>query len=166
MAEKPQTIVQPAVPSDSPLGARSETNARSIFSKSPIYQGEISDDERKQYYVDNCLNGTVINGHGVNSFNLDFKGTNQPVPNLEDVETGGQGKPASPFVPNLTSPGPGSVSANDQEEYAGELPSSSPEFGSGLGGTVSPSQTSEQISSQKLGDYITGRSYQGSDGRS
>ena len=40
------------------------------------------------------------------------------------------------------------------------------EFGSGMGGLVSPSTTSAEISKQgTLGSYISGRSYQGSDGK-
>ena len=104
-----------------------------------------------------------------NSFDRDYNGTTQnPVPNLEDVETGGGGLPASPFVPNLTSPGPGSVNAADMPEYAGELPDPqfNVEFGSGKGGLVSPSETSAEIAQQgTLGTYISGRSYQGSDGK-
>ena len=40
------------------------------------------------------------------------------------------------------------------------------EFGSGQGGLVSPSTTSAELSKQgTLGTYISGRSYQGSDGK-
>ena len=69
---------------------------------------------------------------------------------------------------NLTSPGPGSISAADQPEFNGVLPNpeNNVEFGSGLGGLVSPAETSERISGQTLGNYISGRSYAGSDGSS
>ena len=40
------------------------------------------------------------------------------------------------------------------------------EFGSGKGGLVSPAETSAEIAKQgTLGTYISGRSYQGSDGK-
>ncbi len=117
------------------------------------------------------VNGVVIKGgpgHGVDSYNRDFKGSSQnPVPNLNNVETGGGGLPASPFVPNLASPGPGSANAADQPVYTGVLPDPdiNVEFGSGIGGLISPHKTSAEISKQSLGSYISGRSYQGSDGK-
>jgi hypothetical protein len=162
MADQPQTIVEPAASDDKPYGSRNGINLRASFSASPIYAGDVNDDERKEVFQELALDGTVVGGLGLNSFNRDFSNA----PDLSDVETGGGGKPASPYVPNLSSPGPGSVFPADQPEYTGELPDgSAPEFGSGLGGTVSPSKTSENIADQKLGDYISGRSYQGSDGR-
>ena len=165
MAEQPQTIVDPAVAVDKPLGARHEANLKSAYGASPIYKGDLTDDERKSAFEALALNGMVTDGLGMNSFHRDFDANNPP--DLEDVETGGEGKPATPYVPNPSSPGPGSISANDQPKFSGEIPDSSPEFGSGLGGTVSPSVTSENISRQSrtLGSYISGRSYQGSDGR-
>jgi hypothetical protein len=169
MAEQKQTIVQPATAANKSKGARKDINLKSAFPDSPMYKGEITDLERKKLYQELALDGTVVNGNGINSFDRDFKGSTQnPVPNLEDVETGGGGLPSSPFTPNLTSPGPGSFNAADQPEYAGELPDPefNVEFGSGMGGLVSPSQTSAEISKQgTLGSYISGRSYQGSDGK-
>ena len=167
MAEQPQTIVEPAVPTEKAFGTRKDQNLRSAFAASPIYTNSITDKERKKTFQSEALDGTVVNGHGLNSFSRDFVGTTQnPVPDLNDVETGGGGKPASPFIPNLTSPGPGSISAADQPEFDGELPdpASNVEFGSGLGGLVSPIETSTRISGQTLGNYISGRSYLGSDG--
>lgn len=168
MAEKNQIIVTPIVSSNKKFGSRKEQNIKASFPASPIYSGEITDDERKQFFSDNVLNGEVIGGRGLNRFNLDYKGTPQnPVPNLEDVETGGGGLPASPYMPNPTSPGPGSFNAADQIEYLGDIPN--PEFintwGSGLGGLVSPSETSSEISKQTLGSYLLGQSYQGSNGK-
>ena len=84
--------------------------------------------------------------------------------NFDDVETGGGGLPATPFTPNPSSPGAGSTFAGDQPPFEGIIPDSGPEFGSGLGGLLSPSTTSEEIQGQTLGSYISGRSYAGSDG--
>ena len=169
MAEQRQTIVQPAAAPNKSKGARKDNNLRSAFPESPIFKNEITDEERKKLYQELALDGVVVNGMGINSFDRDFKGTTQnPVPDLNDVETGGGGLPSTPFTPNLTSPGPGSVNAADMPEYAGELPDPAfnNEFGSGLGGLVSPNQTSAEISKQgTLGTYISGRSYQGSDGK-
>ena len=169
MPEQRSTIVQPAAAPNKSKGARRDANLRAAFPESPIYKNDITDEERRKAYQELALDGVVNGGNGINSFDRDFKGTTQnPVPNLEDVETGGGGLPSSPFTPNLTSPGPGSVNAADMPEYAGELPSEEfiNEFGSGMGGLISPSQTSAEISKQgTLGTYISGRSYQGSDGK-
>lgn len=178
MATQPQIIVQPAIPNNSAFGTRNDQNLRASFASSPLYDGTVSDDERKKLFQTLALDGDVASqggslsgpGLGVNNFNRDFTGTTQnPVPNLEDVETGGGGLPASPYIPNLTSPGPGSVNAADQPVFNGTLPDpdSNIEFGSGKGGLVSPAETSQQIAQQTLlGSYISGRSYLGSDGSS
>ena len=163
MAEQPQTIVAPAPAADRPLGSSNEVNLQSAYAASPIYLGEITDDERKAQFEELAMKGLVTNGLGMSSFQRDYF-ENDP-PDLEDVETGGQGKPATPYVPNPSSPGPGSTTPNDVPEFTGEIPDSSPEYGSGLGGTTSPSVTSVGIGKQRLGAYISGRSYQGSDGR-
>ena len=162
MAEQPQTIVEPAIATDKPLGSRNETNLQAAFPASPIYAGELTDDERKEMYQIEALDGIVLNGLGLNSFNRDYD-QNDP-PDFADVETGGGGLPATPYVPNLASPGPGSIFPGDQPPFEGEISDSTPEFGVGLGGLTSPSETSKGLSSQKLGDYISGKSYNGSDG--
>ena len=164
MAEQPQTIVEPAAPTDKPYGARSQSNLQSIYPGSPILNGDITDDERKETYQAEALDGNVANGLGFNTFNRDY--AQNGAPNFDDVETGGGGLPASPYIPNLTSPGPGSISAADQPEFTGNLPNpeNNVEFGSGLGGLASPAETSERISGQTLGNYISGKSYAGSNG--
>lgn len=177
MAEQRQTIVQPAAPPNKSKGARRQSNLQSMFPTSPIYQGDITDEERKRAYQALSLDGNVNDsadsagitvpggpGHGVNTHERDYGGA----PDLSLVETGGGGLPASPYMPNLTSPGPGSISAADQPEFNGTLPD--PEnrsnFGSGLGGLAAPTETSKSIAEQTiLQTYISGRSYLGSDGQ-
>ena len=169
MPDQRQTILKTQVPPNKSKGARNDSNIRASFPDSPIHSGELTDEERKKLYQELALDGIVKVGHGINNYSRDFVGTEKdPVPNLLEVETGGGGLPASPFVPNLTSPGPGSMNAADMPEYAGELkdPASNVEFGSGRGGLVSPHETSKELAKQgTLGSYISGRSYQGSDGK-
>lgn len=159
MAEQPQTIVEASKPASKPYGTRSESSLISSFPESPIYKGEITDDERKST-MQSSLDGTVKNGLGLNSFDLDYS----EAPDFEDVATGGGGLPASPYMPNPTSPGVGSVFPNDQAEFTGDIPDPGVEYGTGLGGMTSPSTTSTNISAQTLGDYLKGKSYQGSNG--
>ena len=164
MAEQPHKIVKADPAPNKPLGARKDANLKSAFPSSPIYLEELTDEERKSSYKELALDGLVVKGHGINAFDRDYVNA----PNLEDVETGGGGLPASPYFPNLTSPGPGSVNASDQPVYNGDIPvreTKQTPFGSGLGGTVSPSDTSKQMKDvASLGEYISGKSYQGSDG--
>ena len=161
MAEQPQTIVEPSKPESKPFGARSVISLIASFPASPIYTGELTDDERKNFMQSEVLDGEIKNGLGLNSFSLDFT----DAPDLATVETGGGGLPASPYMPNPTSPGPGSVFPNDQAEYTGTIPDPGVEYGSGLGGLTSPSSTSRPMSEVTLGDYIKGKSYQGSNGK-
>lgn len=177
MPEQKQTIVQPTPPGNKAKGARNQSNLQSMFPSSPIYSGLISDEERKKAYQGLSLDGNVNDaadsagtsvpggpGHGVNTHDRDYL----DAPDLSQVETGGGGLPSTPYTPNLTSPGPGSLNAADQPEFNGTLPD--PEnrsnFGSGLGGLVRPSETSKEISQQStLQTYISGKSYLGSDGK-
>jgi len=164
MAEQNQIIVEAIVAPNAPKGARKQDNLTSCFAASPIYTGEIKDDERKKLYDTLALAGLVINGNGTNSFDRDFT----DAPNLKDVDLNTHNLP-SPFMPNPTSPGPGSLNAADKPVYKGSIPDNDAtiEFGSGKGGTVSPSETAKEISKQSvhLSSYISGRSYAGSDGQ-
>jgi hypothetical protein len=156
-------------------GHRNDKNLKSSFPNSPLYKeynDEAVENICKAALQGNGGPGTSIPGIGVTEdgvvndsgymfslHNLNYK----DAPNLEEVETGGAGLPATPYTPNTSSPGPGSVHYSDIPEYKGDLPVPSTQFGSGLGGAVSPSKTSEGISSQTLGDYVSGESYDGSD---
>jgi hypothetical protein len=137
-------------------------NLQKLFPGSPIYKGELSDAERLEFYQ-SLLNETDLTGNGIIGLNMNYE--NAPV--LDDVKTGGAGLPATPFSPNPTSPGAGSYLASDQAEFTGDTkkPENISNFGSGLGGLVSPATTSKSISDTKIGDYVSGRSYQGSDGK-
>ena len=162
MSSIKQNLVQYSNVSMKPKGSSNTTNLQKAFPGSPIYQGEITDEERLESYQA-ILNSESLSGYGVVNFNMNYVGA----PELQDVETGGEGLPATPYIPNPTSPGAGSYLASDQAEFDGEIKdvSTVSNFGSGLGGLVSPSTTSNSISRTKIGEYVSGRSYQGSDGK-
>jgi hypothetical protein len=168
------TVVAAGPSGDGTLGRRSDTNLRAAFSKSPLYN-EYTESTVNDIGV-SALNGNggsgdsstgvsngIVNdaGHTFGSFDLNYG----DAPNVQDVETGGGGLPSTPYTPNPTSPGPGSVFPNDQDEFTGEIQGPGVEFGSGLGGLANPSETRAGISSQTLRSYISGRSYEGSDGQ-
>ena len=163
MADQPQTIVQPAAPVDRPYGSRNEGNIQAAFPTSPLYTDYNEDSTVKEFFQAKVLDGSVQGGLGIPNFNPEY--TANGAPDLDAVETGGGGKPATPYTPNPASPGAGSTTAADQPEFTGTIPDSAPEFGSGLGGLVSPKTTSAEIQSQTLGSYGLGKSYAGSNGQ-
>lgn len=167
MPDQRQIIIEPIVSENKAKGSRNQGNLNSIFSNSPIYT-ELSDKERLSTFM-SLTKGEILNGNGISFFDTRYVGNEKnPVPNLQHVETGGGGLPSSPYTPNLTSPGPGSLNASDQPEYTGELKNidNISNFGSGLGGLVSPHESSKKISESfsTLGEYLSGESFDGSNG--
>lgn len=164
MSTLKQNLVEYANVISKSKGTSNSSNLRKAFPASPIYKGEISDAERLAYYQEEVMDKEGLTENGVTNFSMNY---NNGAPNLEDVETGGAGLPASPYVPNVTSPGPGSTSAATQPEYGGEFKDidTISNFGTGLGGTISPNKTTKNISDMKIGQYISGRSFKGSDGK-
>ena len=85
----------------------------------------------------------------------------------------GDGLPATPFVPNLNSPGGRSgtaniVTADAQPAWKGDIQPPGIEYGSGIQ-RVNPAHSSERISRQTIGDYLNssyGSSWPHSEGSS
>ena len=149
-----QGTVEPKVTTRQ-LGKSATNDLKSAYSTSPVYN-DMTPDSIRQQFQDEVLDGVINDdGHTFGTFDTNFS----DAPNLADVETGGGGLPASPYVPNPSSPGEGSMNPTDQPEAPagfGETPSA--QWGSGVGSQLQPSAASEKISSQKLGDYVMGKS--------
>ena len=168
------TVVPLGVPGEGGYGHRSDVNLSAMFatpvgttySETAVRNAGISALNGGGGPGDNIPNigvaDGVINDGGYMFGNFDLNYANAP--DLNTVTVGGEGLPASPYVPNPASPGPGSVQPFDQPEYTGAIPEKGNEYGFGLG-AVSPSTTTDGIKGQTLGSYILGRSYRGSDGR-
>ena len=143
-------------PSNRDLGARDDATLKAAFAGSPMYAEELTDDERKAYFQENCLQGKINDGgHTFGTFDVDFS----EAPDLSEVKTGGGGLPASPYSPNVTSPGPGSTSPEDMPKAPDDYnstPSDTPFVGTGA--LTSPKQTSETQARHTLGDYQLGKS--------
>ena len=126
----------------------------SAYGASPIHAGDVNDASIKELAQALLLDGVVNDGgHTFGEFNRDY--VDAPV--MADVETGAGGLPASPFVPNPSSPGPGSLNATDIPappdgfgQEAGE------QFGSGVGSQLGPDQSSASQSTGVLNDYPLG----------
>lgn len=160
-------------------GARNDTNLRAIF-KSPLFA------EYNETTVENAgisvANGNggpgdsipnigVVNGvindstsyYGFSApVNLNFEGApsydevNADIADTSKFTEGG--RPSSAWVPNLASPGPGSVYPSDQPTYTGDLPARNDNYGVGLGSNISPQDSSAEVASQKIGSYLNGKS--------
>ena len=138
------------------LGSSSTTDMQESYPSSPIHNGDLTPAKVKKEFEKLVMNGKVLDGLGIPEFSRDFEGA----PNLKKVKTGGGGLPASPFVPNPTSPGPGSQNPTDQPKPPtgfGTQPNSD-NYGSGLGASESPSATSKQYKNRKLGSFGLGTS--------
>jgi len=189
VASQNQNIVDKGSKAISPektYGTRRQANLNSMFGDSPIYQNDITNDERTKTYqhlLDSNVTETFDTitsvkvpggpGLGINSFNTDF--TKNDVPDIEaNNETSdgkefgkGEGAPTTAYIPPLTSPGAGSVEAADQPPFDidnGTLPKLGNEYGSGFGATANPYTTTAEIEKQTLlGTYISGRSFTNSE---
>ena len=149
-----QGTVNPPL-SERGMGKSASNDLKASYASSPVYN-ELTEDSIKEQYQKEVLDGDVNDGgHTFGVFNRDYVDS----PDMGDVETGGEGKPASAFVPNPVSPGEGSVDPSDQAEAPegfGQTPSATPFVG--VGSQLSPKASSEAISRHTLGDYGLGKS--------
>ena len=139
------------------MGSSDSASIKSAFPASPIHSGEMTAEKVKAQFQEEVIDGTVNDGgHTFGTFSRDYT----DAPDLAEVKTGGGGLPASPHVPNPTSPGPGSLNATDQAdtpEGFGQNPSAT--WGSGVGSQLGPKTSSEQQSAGRLGDFIMGKAW-------
>lgn len=146
-------------PSNRDLGNRDDASLQAAYPGSPIYAEELTDDERRAAFQALCLEGQINDqGHTFGTFSVDFS----DAPDLSEVKTGGGGLPASPYSPNVTSPGPGSTSPEDMPappEGFNQTPSDTPFVG--VGALESPKATSEKHARHTLGDYELGKALGG-----
>ena len=155
MPSHKQTTVESPI-TDRGMGAAATNDLKTMFATSPMHSGDITPDSVKEQYQKEALDDQINDGgHTFGTFDPNYT----DAPDMGDVETGGGGAPASPFVPNPSSPGEGSVSPTDQPKAPdgfGETPSATP-F-SGVGSKLNPKVSSIAIGSQTLGDYGLGKS--------
>jgi len=139
-------------PSSRSLGARDDLTLKAAFPGSPLH--DMKDEDVRKDFQARCLGGQINDGgHTFGTHDVDYS----DAPNMEEVETGGGGLPASPWVPNITSPGEGSDPTNQPPppDGYGQTPSSTP-F-TGVGALESPKGTSEKQARHTLGDYKLGK---------
>ena len=148
-------------PTDGSLARVSSSNTgrlQTIFKDSPIYKGEINDSKLLEDYRKVLTGITNDGGHTFNTISMDYEGSgDQTPPSYGDVKTGGEGLPASAWVPNPSSPGPGSLNPTGQVEVEGFGTNASDTPFVGAGSQLSPSDSSKKLGALKLGEYLKGR---------
>jgi hypothetical protein len=117
------TINTVSVTTRSKAGTSDTATLKALFSGAPgnvEYQGADGAQEYRKKALELLLKGEISDNLQVGTVDRDF-GLNagdawrQP-PDLKKVKTGAEGLPASPWVPNPTSPGPGSSNPKDLGE--------------------------------------------------
>lgn len=125
------------------------------FPSSPIHQGQLTDEIVKQMGNEYLLDGVVNDGgHTFGEFSRDYSGA----PNLDEVDIAEHNLP-SPYVPNPTSPGPGSLLDSDKPappEGFGQTRANN--WGTGPGSNLQPSASSQTHSLHTIGSYLMGKS--------
>jgi hypothetical protein len=146
------------------IGKRNQRNLKAAFPASPMYTfyrttaDVLTTNDNNGNLATGPVTGVASSvndgGYMFSTFDLDYR-----------EETGGEGLPADPYYPNITSPGEGSTSAATVAPYAGEPIKQNIQYGYGQGATANPAHTSHAIAmGDALGSYISGRSYLGSGG--
>ena len=156
MARRYTMVELPSAPPAEPAMGASGVGTQKLFPGSPIYTQkgtdieEFTDEGIKDWYQANVLNAE-IKSDTFGTFSTEFLGA----PDLGAVVVGGGGDPSTPYTPNLTSPGEGSVNPKDQKEMdPASLPSATDgTYGSG-GSTTNPAKTSPKIAGSTLGEYL------------
>jgi len=155
MASHKQGTVEPPI-TDRAMGRAGSNDLKACFASSPIHTGDLTADSIREQYQKDVLDGVINDGgHTFGTYDPNYV----DAPDLTDVETGGGGLPASPYVPNPVSPGEGSIDPSDQAKAPdgfGSTPSATP-F-TGVGSQLSPKAAAEAISRQTLGQYGLGKS--------
>ena len=149
MANIRQITVEPSENTTS-HGSKANRGALKSLFNSPYGEGTSYDAAAAKAMYQAVLDGT--NEDGGNYFgavDMDYGGA----PDYADVPTGGGGLPASPWVPNPSSPvdgvnNPGSIPA--APDGYGTTPADN--WGTGVGSQLSPKASSAAIAGQTIGD--------------
>jgi|Wag4MinimDraft_6_1082665.scaffolds.fasta_scaffold20092_3 hypothetical protein len=171
------------------LGNRNQVNLKSCFPSSPIYSNVYTPTAAENAGI-SALNGNggpgdsipsigiadgVLDdgGYMFNQVDLRFAGRRSSgvddayaAPNLSEVVTGGEGLPASPYIPNLTSPGEGNgTDPFAQSEFTGDLPyggdpgqAAATQFGRGEGVAANPVTATAEVARATIGKFMLGTS--------
>ena len=143
-------------------GEANTSALRAAFPGSPIHSGELTENNRVNFFVDNVINGEVEGGNGINgTFFLDYHLGNsdeERAPDIANIKEDNSGRDLySPYMPNPTSPGPGSFDATAKPENSTPAPSfedrQDKQFGVGgfaFKSMFNPKSAAERIATQGI----------------
>lgn len=137
-------------------GKADTKDMQNLYPGSPIHAGELTDEVVREQGNDLLVGGEVNDGgHTFGEFDRDYG----DAPDFADVETGGGGLPASAYTPNIAAP-PEGMNPKDIPESGVEASKAAQGGGDPFPGDAlaSPSKTSKNVSAQKIGSLIFGRS--------
>lgn len=149
-----QTMFETVAKTTRGMGTHDYNALKAAYGSSPIHN-DLDDQKIKELAEQLMLEGVVNDGgHTFGEFDRDYANNGAPV--MADVDVAGKNL-ASPYVPNPTSPGPGSMNASDigaAPDGFGQEPSD--QFGSGVGSQLSPDQSSAAQSTATF-DGVVGK---------
>ena len=148
---------------------KSGTNTlKKVFSSSPLYNGQLSDAILEKNFsilvMDSTLKDLDASGNPKDATNPMFPEYNRDYVGGPDGTLKGNisGAPASPYVPNPTSPGEGNGADPTKKpsppEGFGQAPNPGGAYGNGGAKTI-PADTAKKIAKNKVGDWVLGKSY-------
>jgi hypothetical protein len=139
------------------FGSCDSETLKTAFPGSPIHAGDVDDDTTTALGQELLMDGVVNDaGHTYGEFHRDYD--QNGAPDLADVETGGGGLPATPYVPNPSSPEDGFDAATIPDAPDGFMDKTPNTWGSGVGSTLQPSVSSAAISKSTIGEFLSGQS--------
>ena len=137
---------------------RSGTNTlKKVYSSSPVYKKDLTDEKVTEMFDTFVMGDTTDDGgHMFGVVSLSYGGAPDGT-----VKSDIPGGPASPYVPNPTSPGEGNGADPTKKPEAPEGFGKTPNAGSyGNGGALTiPLDTSKKIAKNKMGQWVLGKSY-------
>jgi hypothetical protein len=145
--------VETVVKSTRGMGTHDYNALKTAYPASPIHGGNLDDATVKDLAQALLLDDVVEGNEDYPSFNPNYTGA----PDISSVDVAGKNL-ASPYVPNPTSPGPGSMNASDigdAPDGFGQEPND--QFGTGVGSQLSPDQSSAAQSTGQIGKLDFGK---------
>ena len=139
------------------LGRSGTNTLKKVYSSSPVYKKDLTDEKVAEMFDSFVMGDTTDDGgYMFGVVNINYSGAPDGT-----IPSGIVGGPASPYVPNPTSPGEGNGADPTKKPEAPDGFGTTPNAGTyGDGGaTTIPSDTSKKISKNKIGQYVLGKSY-------
>ena len=168
MPSAPQNKIDLVNPGEGGLGpinglSRSDTRKlQSIFSSSPAYLGNYTDENAVKEYLRVLKKPVNDGGHMFGVHNPDYSVESPNITQEVKPSEGSDGGPGSPHLPNPMSPGPGLANPRKQPKPPEDMRERNVGVpGEGQGSALEPKASSEVIFKQLFGALELGKSQTG-----